>query len=312
MLGIKTKLKRSAARFFAALYKSPKDKSIDELLLNTKYKLCIPTYEKSGQVVHPDILLRGDSPKYVLAFTPYPNTNDKYENPSIVVSDDGLCFKEERDGINPLVPAPAKDHNDDPDLTFYEGTYQMLYLETLRPVCQNLMLLTSKDRLNWKKEILRQERIDADRPQFMLSPALVYASNECFLFAVNKDISSKNSLYAVKGSGVRSLEFSCKLPLALNGVAEDLQPWHVDVFNDGAGGYVMLLCMVTPYSAKKRRYALFAATSKNLIDWDFKKDPLLKNVYRSSGFVRNGVLHIYFSTNIYADVWTTGLYKVAL
>ncbi|MCR5081757.1 MAG: hypothetical protein K6B17_10470 [Treponema sp.] len=312
MLGIKTKIKRCIAHCISATWASPKKKTIDELAFNKKYKLSIPTYEKSGQIVHPDILIQEGTPKYVLAFTPYPNTNDKFENPSIAVSDNGLHFHEEKESLNPLVPAPEKDHNDDPDLTFHNGTYQILYLETVRPDYQNLMLLTSKDRSNWNKEVLHHEALNGKKDGFMLSPALVYSENDCFLFAVKKDLSYGNSLFAIKGTGLKSLDFENKLRLNLNGISEKYQPWHVDVFKCGKDGYVMLLCMVTPYSNKKKEYTLFVGTSKNLIDWNFKKTPVLTNAYRSSGFVKDGVLYIYFSSNVYADVWKTGLYKTSL
>ena len=108
------------------------------------------------------------------------------------------------------------------------------------------------------------------------------------------------------------MDFENKVQLNLKFLPDNYQPWHVDVFKDDNDGYIMLLCMVTPYSNKKKDYALYVATSKNLIDWDLKKEPFLKNAYRSSGFVRDGVLYIYFSSNVYADVWKTGLYKIHL
>jgi hypothetical protein len=55
---------------------------------------------------------------FVLTFLPYPFAVDSFENPSIVISNDGLRFREERRGINPLVPTPETDHNDDPDILF--------------------------------------------------------------------------------------------------------------------------------------------------------------------------------------------------
>ncbi len=313
MLGIKTKIKRCVAHCIAATWASPKKKTIDELAFNKKYKVYIPTYEKSGQIVHPDILVQEDLPKYILAFTPYQNTNDKFENPSITVSYDGLHFHEEKEGLNPLVPAPTKDHNDDPDLTFHNGVYQMLYLETVRPDYQNLMLLTSSDRVNWKKEILHHEALNGRKNDgFMLSPALVYNSDGCFLFAVKKDLSNGNSIFAIRGTELKSLNFENKIELSLNGISEKYQPWHVDVFKDDKNSYIMLLCMVTPYSQRKKEYALYVGTSKNLFDWEFKNAPVLTNAYRSTGFVKNKVLYIYFSSNVYADVWKTGLYKTSL
>jgi len=51
-----------------------------------------PTYDGSGQVVNPDVVYFPSGwhgYKYWLAMTPYPNSNDDYENPSILVSNDG-------------------------------------------------------------------------------------------------------------------------------------------------------------------------------------------------------------------------------
>lgn len=312
MFGIKTKLKRCVAHFLGAGFKSAGKKSIEDLPFYKKIKVFIPTYEGSSQVVHPDILVQKDSPKYVLAFTPYPNTNDKFENPSIVISDNGIRFYEEKNGLNPLAPTPAKDHNDDPDLSFKDGIYSMLYLETVRPDYQNLMLLTSKNRVDWNKQIFRHEKLQSANDMFMLSPAVVYSKNECFLFYVQKNLKNGNALFAIKGNELKSLDFESPVPLKLNGISSKLQPWHVDVFPDDKNGYVMLLSMVTPYSASKQEYSLFVATSKNLTDWEFQNAPVLKNCYRSSGFVKNDVLYIYFSSNIYADVWKTGLFKCYL
>ena len=114
------------------------DKPLEELPEGKLFRLDIPTYDGSGQAVHPSLLVQDDvtsagSPRFVMAFTPYTDTDDKVENPSVVVSDDGLNFREEKLGLNPLVPAPEKDHNDDPDLFYADGKYRLLYLETCRP-----------------------------------------------------------------------------------------------------------------------------------------------------------------------------------
>ena len=309
MFGIKTKIKRLIAHCIGTSFKSFGEKSIEELPFNTKLKLYIPTYDNSNQIVHPDIIVQNESPKYVLAYTPYPNTNDKFENPSIAVSDDGIHFREEKEGINPLVPAPERDHNDDPDLSLRNGIYSMLYLETVRPDYQNLMLLTSYNRIEWEKQVLLHEDLRTSDGSFMLSPAVIYKDDLCFLFAVNKNIKKGNRLYAVNGDSINSLNFKSEVKLNLNSIPDKFQPWHVDVFRDDKDGYVMLLCMVSPYSSNKKKYALFIGTSKDLINWKFQDTPVLTNCYRSSGYVKDNVLYIYFSSNVYADVWKTGLYK---
>ena len=75
-------------------------------------RLDVPTYDGSGQVVHPDVLL--EPGRLVMAITPYPYSDGRFENPSLVVSADGMAFQ--AFGTNPIVPPPPFDHNDDPDI----------------------------------------------------------------------------------------------------------------------------------------------------------------------------------------------------
>ena len=60
MFGIKTKLKRLAAKARYLSEFAPTDgKSIEALPLRRKFRLDIPTYDGSGQLVHPDIFYDG-------------------------------------------------------------------------------------------------------------------------------------------------------------------------------------------------------------------------------------------------------------
>ena len=55
--------------------------------------------------------------RYWMAMTPYPNAQNAYENPSIVVSDDGETWIEPPGISNPIVPYPgAGYYNSDPCL----------------------------------------------------------------------------------------------------------------------------------------------------------------------------------------------------
>src|SRR4051812_24550095 len=66
--------------------------------------LSIPTYDGSGQGVHPDILYL-DPPlngkRFMMAFTPYPYYNARLENPSVLLSNNGVDFAEPVPGENP-------------------------------------------------------------------------------------------------------------------------------------------------------------------------------------------------------------------
>ncbi|HEX3038633.1 MAG TPA: hypothetical protein VHO94_06560 [Oscillospiraceae bacterium] len=82
--------------------------------LKTKYNLLtIPTYDGSGQLTHPKVLYFANSWNgyhYWMSMTPYPNADYRYENPSIVVSNDGISWFVPTGLKNPIsgIPSDAK------------------------------------------------------------------------------------------------------------------------------------------------------------------------------------------------------------
>ncbi|WP_346935246.1 cell wall-binding repeat-containing protein [Clostridium sp.] len=63
---------------------------------NAEKPLATPTYDNSNQAVHPKVIYMENGwngYRYWMGITPYPNSNDKYENPQILVSNDGLNYK---------------------------------------------------------------------------------------------------------------------------------------------------------------------------------------------------------------------------
>lgn len=58
--------------------------------------LAIPTYDGSNQSVHPSVFYFENGwkgYKYWMTFSPYPNSNDDVEDPSLVVSNDRLNWR---------------------------------------------------------------------------------------------------------------------------------------------------------------------------------------------------------------------------
>ena len=315
MFGIKTRLMRLlAGPAYSLSYAPTGGKPLADLPLGRKLRLDIPTYDGTGQVVHPDIFFDGTIGKYVLAFTPYPFTDDSHENPCVAVSDDGIRFYEERPGLNPLAPPPEKDHNDDPDISLHDGVYGLVYLETVRPDYQDVVLLRSRDRLSWERRVLYRQEPAGKSDDLIVSPAVIWTGEGCRCFFVMGNYGRGHRILATgPAAGLEGLDFAGAAPVQVKGIPEGLMPWHLDVFPDGEGGWVMLLCLVAPDGdGKGGRYFLHAARSRDLADWKLYPAPVLRNCYRSSGFVRDGILYIYFSSNFWGDEWRTGLYKTAL
>ncbi|KEI76749.1 hypothetical protein CF095_05680 [Clostridium botulinum] len=126
---------------------------------NNESTLDIKTYDGSNQLTHPDILYDKNgifNHKYWLAFTPYPYYNDKLENPSIVVSEDGKKFVETKGIKNPLDDLRNeknfKAHLSDTDIMFRNNELILHYVYNvsggLGPA--KFYQAKSKDGINWK------------------------------------------------------------------------------------------------------------------------------------------------------------------
>ena len=66
-------------------------------LANAPSPQVTPTYDGSGEAVHPDVVLFANGWRgweYWLVMTPYPSDDTGKENPSILVSHDGASWQE--------------------------------------------------------------------------------------------------------------------------------------------------------------------------------------------------------------------------
>ena len=288
------------------------DGNLAELPLGKYFRLDIPTYDGSGQAVHPSLLVQDDSseagsPRFILSFTPYADTDDRVENPSVVISDDGLNFREEKEGLNPLVPAPEKDHNDDPDLFYSNGKYGILYLETLRPEKQSLILLESTDRIRWEQRVIHQEPLGQGSGCFMLSPKYIEKDGLSYLFYVNRDASGGYRIEYVTGKDIHSLDFTHRNVAAVSGLKE--LPWHLDILQ--AEKYWYMLLTTAKDAEKDSRYTLCIARSQDLVHWQLGQGFARNDCYRSSGFIKDGVMYLYIS-KIFLPTWRRKRWKILL
>lgn len=128
-------------------------------LENAPFYQSIPTYDgqsPEGQPTHPSVLYfenGWNGYRYWMAMTPYPFNNGSFENPSIVVSDDGVEWKVP-DGVeNPLVGTPTPGHNCDVDLVHYKNAYtdelRMYYVEADDQDRSWVKVLASTDGITW-------------------------------------------------------------------------------------------------------------------------------------------------------------------
>ena len=277
--------------------------ALEKIKINRSCPIKIKTYEKSGQGVHPSLLYQPkENPAYVLAFTPYPFSMESFENPSLLVSRDGLRFFEEAPYLNPLVPPPQLDHNDDPDLFFYNDQYNIVYLETLRPKKQNIVLLSSFDRKNWTSRLIHTDFFYTDNPDpFILSPAFVRTTEKDYLFYIVMNRNSNNEIQYVPIEKNFNPNFSKRKKAVIN--LHWHNPWHIGIISKDNIFFMLICCK------DNNNYHLFIARSNNVTDWDFSEKILLKNTYRSTGFIENNLLFLYYSRKNILGAWEMGIAK---
>jgi hypothetical protein len=106
------------------------------ILLNAQQPLRIPTYDGSGQVVHPSVIdflneygiEAWSGYRYWMVLTPYPYSQDQYENPSLYASHDGFTWAVPKNISNPLITASNigdKGFLFDPDMIYNPDSDQL-------------------------------------------------------------------------------------------------------------------------------------------------------------------------------------------
>src|SRR5262249_43111187 len=96
-----------------------------------------PTYDGSGQAVHPDVVSFPNAWHGYRCSSAVPQSrggNDRSATPSILASTNGSTWAVPAGVANPLVPTPPCDHNNDTDMLYDAATDSlwMYYLETRR------------------------------------------------------------------------------------------------------------------------------------------------------------------------------------
>ena len=277
---------------------------------NAKTFLITPTYDDSGQAVHPDILyfdkgFKGH--KYWMAFTPYPDSRCEMENPSILVSDDGFSWAIPHKLHNPITPPPVDvisgGHNSDTDIIFADGKLFVYFVYNKKDVRgpSKFFRIESEDGINWSKPQLIYETKETIEGY---SPAIIYSNNSYKMWyfgGENKPVytSSKDG---VNWDDVTQID-SMKI--------DDWRTWHIDV-READLGYEALICA---RKEKTSTRALFYASSKDGINWDIDETPVIYpssdswdsgGIYRSTFIKQRGLFRVWYSAYEKNEKWHIG------
>jgi hypothetical protein len=297
-------------------------------------RLTVPTYDGSGQVVHPDVLVF-DAPwrgaTYWMGITPYPGGNASYENPSILMGGDGVAWQPPDGLTNPVVPRPTDGgYNSDPDLVYdAEGDRLVLVYREVLAGRNILLSKASADGRAWTPA-----SVLLSKPSHgAVSPTVTFdASGRPMLWYVDSGPVGCNATSSTVrlriGSGPAAL-LPAKPDEGWSGdVATDLAladrvVWHLDVIYVPARAEYWAVFHAFEKTKGCGSGDLYLARSRDGVRWTTYPTPILTtgnsdwtgaSLYRSSIVYDAGrdVLRVWFSARATTGRWSAGLVEFAV
>ncbi len=293
-------------------------------LSNAETSQTTPTYDGSGQVVHPGIVHFPNGwhgYEYWLVVTPYPDGNISYENPSILVSHDGINWAPPPGITNPIA-MPSTSYLADGDLIYDSASDQLWMYYPHQSVSGQTYVArkVSSDGVHWGDPYQEDRLFNVPDFQF-LSPAVVKAGTQYWMWSVNSgsfgctppstQLEYRTSLDGVTWSAPHSANFS----------QPGYTPWHLDVIHVPSKSEFWALVAAFPTGTGCDNTDLFFARSSDGINWITYNRVALgpgygsawdgAEIYRSTLLYdeTNDLLRVWYSANNWvgsAPVWRQG------
>lgn len=282
---------------------------------NASSYLNIPTYDGSGQSNHPKVLYFNNGfagYKYWMSYTPYPYGENVRENPSIVVSNNGIDWEVPQGAKNPVInwPGISGEYNSDPNLVYNSTTneIEMWYRYSTASAANIIYRVRTKDGINWTSP----EQMYNSNPSYMiLSPSVIIDDNKYKMWYVT-DIN--------EGSKIRYIEstdgFTWTDPVDVTaGMPSPYVPWHMDVIKID-GNYHFLISSFKDGEVRLNNRVLMYGVSpdeKTIESMSQILGPSSQGnwddgqIYRSSLVYVNGLYKLYYSAMNSNWHWHIGL-----
>lgn len=275
-----------------------------------------PTYDTSGQVVHPDIVYFStawNGYKYWMGMTPYPNGNDAFENPSILASNDGMSWEVPAGLVNPLESAPGVGHNCDVDLVYNDTTNELwlYYLEKATGADPDLYYCKSSDGINWTNKAFL-----LDLGGHAVNPAIVKQGINWYMWYVNPGANGCSSAattvyYRTSADGI-NWGAAQAVTISQSGYLI----WHLDVIYVSSKSEYWMIFTAYPSGSTCSSSVIFFAKSTNRLNWTTYKNKALgissdwdnKTIYRSSVLYdsTNNKIKVWYSSSNTGGTWNVG------
>lgn len=243
---------------------------------------------------HPSVLYFKDGfngYNYWMALTPYPNSDNQYENPYIFCSNDGVNWIEPIGITNPIEKAPLKPmYNSDVNLVYDNGKLYCYWRQNGNLV-NNISSRTiferhSDDGVKWSESsyVASWPINTADG----ISPSIIHDGDNYYCYAVSSFEKTKGSYYdnysirrATSSTNVfaRTTNPDYEIINITNGRpwGLDQEPWHLEVRKVGDIWFMLVATTNNNLYGDKSR--LFLGQSKDGINFQFGEKPICSSVY---------------------------------
>ena len=288
------------------------------LLTNSKSKLNLKSVyvgadsKYPNSAYHPKLIDMGEKwngYRYWLSYTPYPKAMDKYENPTIVGSNDLINYSEIKfcEGIPSNYKASVR-YNSDSELVYNPDKNRLELFWRYTDFEKNYMALYmrySYDGSRWSGRTPVYETYELKK-QDMVSPTIVYENGTYRVWYVNG--------YRVWYRELKNNVWSDSVAINLS-YPVTTYTWHIDVEKIN-GRYELMACSTTNKS-DRRHMSIYYSASADGFEWD-EAQVVLKpsadtsswdggGLYRSAFIYTNGNYIVLYSGRNDSEDFGTGL-----
>jgi len=235
----------------------------------------VPTYEGSGETVHPDFALAPswwtEPAQRYLAITPYPGGNAEMENPSLFQGQFDK-WRLPRNGANP-VRYPPSGHLSDPDVVFnYDSLQLWMFYRQVTDSFNIIKVMRTADAARWLPPIV----VVQGPNHTIVSPTVVRRGpGNWLMWSVNAGGGCATPATTVElRRSPNGLDWGAPETVDLPAPPSGLTPWHLDVqWIPSLEQYWAL------YNGKDEHgcgtKAIYLATSDDGVRWNTRPNPLL-------------------------------------
>lgn len=277
--------------------------------------LITPTYDGKGQATEPTVVYFPGSWQghfYWMVLSPYPYGDARFENPSVLVSEDGQNWSVPSGLSNP-VWLPTQGHLSDATLLYDDASNQLsIYFlnEILGPEHYFLLRTTSADGSSWSlPEVLLSGN------NYSVSPTVTKVGSTFYMWTIDSDsgCTSRSTMMNRRSSSDGA---TWSPPEPVNISQPGFAIWHLNVISVPSEGQFMSMIAAYPVGSDCGHTKLFFANSNDGVNWTTYPRPIMdvgsgwdsKEIYRSSLVYdpERSLFRVWYSASDVKGEWNIG------